>query len=285
MIYTTKAKKPLQTIFDNYDDVSEKIENEKEKLSNTINELLTKEEAGALDAKEARRLRNARTRINNLSSISENIDAKLGQLADCDNLIPLYEKTFDANKDNAVWLRRAAGKMSDKNCTSNPMFVKLVESLHKLEPSSSSAYYLGVLNEGQKKTQEALKYFNQAVDLETDNLKKSNFLIKIAQKFTGSKAVSYAKVALTYNPSNSNAYQIIAYTYANAADECGSTPFEKRAIYWLAAEVARKGGLENLASRYEKLAPTKADIFSSGMAGKTITFKCWVGQSVKVPSL
>ena len=77
----------------------------------------------------------------------------------------------------------------------------------------------------------------------------------------------------------------MAQAYANAANECGSTTFEKRAVYWLAAETARKGGLENLASRYDKLAPSRADIFSSGLAGKTITFKCWIGKSVKVPQL
>lgn len=280
-----EGKKPLQAVFDNYDDVSELIEAEEERLSGSVNELIAKEEAGTLSQKEENTLKIARTRINNLENISESIDAKLGQLADCTNLIPLYEKTFEANKNNVEWLRRAAGKMSDKNCTSDPLFVKLVENLHKLEPSASSAYYLGVLNEGQKKTAEAVKYFNQAVDLQTDNIKKSQILIKIATKYSGSTAVSYAQKALTFNPSNSNAYQIIAHAYANSANDCGSTQFEKRAIYWLAANIARKGGLESLASRYEKLAPSKADIFSEGMAGKTITFKCWVGQSVKVPSL
>lgn len=280
-----EGKKPLQAVFDNYDDVTEKIEDESGKLSNSINQLVGKEDAGTLTQKEERSLRTFRTRVNNLKNISESVDAKLGQLADCDNLIPLYEKTFDANKENTVWLKRAAGKMSDKNCTSSPLFVKLVESLHRLEPSASSAYYLGVLNEGQKKTSEAIKYFNQSVDLETDNLRKSNILVKIASKYSGNAAVNYANKALSFNPSNSNAYQIIAGAYANSANECGSTSFEKRAVYWLAAKVARKGGLESLASRYDKLAPSKADVFSSGLAGKTISFKCWIGQSVTVPNL
>ncbi|CEN33645.1 hypothetical protein CCAN12_450007 [Capnocytophaga canimorsus] len=63
--------------------------------------------------------------------------------------------------------------------------------------------------------------------------------------------MSYAQKALNYNPSNSDAYRIIAQAYANSANECGSTPFEKRAIYWLAANVARKGGLGSLATYYE----------------------------------
>ena len=279
------GKKQVQEVFDIYDNVSEIIENENDKLSVRINELLPKEEANTLDDKEKAQLQVARTRVGNLKNITESVDAALGQLADCANLIPLYQKTYEANKDNAEWLRRAAAKMSDKDCTSDPLFAKLVERLYQLSPSASSALYLGIMKEKQKNTTEAVKYFNQAVDLEKDNLKKSMYLVKIASKYSGSTAVSYAQKALSYNPSNTTAYQIMAQAYAGAANECGSTSFEKRAVYWLAAATARKGGLDKLAARYEALAPSRADIFNSGLAGKTITFKCWVGQSVKVPQL
>jgi len=39
------------------------------------------------------------------------------------------------------------------------------------------------------------------------------------------------------------------------------------------------------ASSYRQRAPGKSDIFSEGMAGKTVTFNCWIGGSVKVPNL
>lgn len=280
-----ESKKTLQDVFDNYDLVAERIEVENNKLSDVLNELLPKEESNSLTDKENRTLQRVRTRVNNLSNIAENIDAKLGKLADCDNLIPLYEKSFEANKDNIAWLNAATGRMNDKDCTTSPLYVKLAERLYQLSPSASSALYLGTMKERQKNTAEAVKYFTQAVDLETDKLKKATYLVKIASKYSGSTAVSYAQKALSFNPSYAKAYEIIAKTYANSANECGSTKFEKQAVYWLAASTARKGGLENLASYYDKLAPTKADIFSSGMAGKTVTLKCWIGQSVKVPSL
>ena len=278
-------KKPLQEVFDVYDNVSEIIENENNKLSVRMNELLPKEEANTLTEKEKGQLQVARTRVENLKNITESVDNSLGQLADCKNLVPLYQKVYDANKDNTEWLRRAAAKLSDKECTTDPLFVKIVERLNQLAPSASSALYLGILKEKQKNTTEAVKYFNQAVDLEKDPLRKSSYLVKIATKYSGSTAVSYAQKALSFNPSNASAYQVMAQAYASAANDCGTTVFEKRAVYWLAASTARKGGLEKLAAHYDKLAPSRADIFSSGLAGKTITFKCWIGQSVKVPQL
>ncbi|CEN34218.1 conserved exported hypothetical protein [Capnocytophaga cynodegmi] len=280
-----EGKKPLQDVFDTYDDVVEKIQDEKNHLSETINKYIAQEEAGTISAKDKKILEASRQRVDNYELIGESIDAKLGRLADCDNLIPLYSKNFEANKANEVWLRRAAGKMSDKDCTSDPLFVKIVGSLHELSPSASSAYYLGVLNDKNKNTSKAVEYYNESVRLESDNLKKSKILTRIASKHSKSGAVKYAQEALKYNPSNSDAYRIMAKAYADSANECGSTSFEKRAIYWLAASTARKGGLESLAKHYDALAPSKVDVFESGMAGKTISFKCWVGQSVKVPAL
>jgi hypothetical protein len=46
-----------------------------------------------------------------------------------------------------------------------------------------------------------------------------------------------------------------------------------------------KGKAQASANSYQQRAPNKTDIFNSGRAGQTITFKCWVGGSVKVPSL
>ena len=247
-----KGQKELQEVFDAYDNVSDKIQDEKNELSETINKYLAQEEAGTLSEKDKRLLDGCRKRVDNYETIAESVDAKLGQLADCKNLIPLYTKNFEANKNNEEWLRRAAGKMSDKDCTKDPLFVKIVTSLHNLE---------------------------------TDNFKKSKLLIRIASKHSKAQAVAYAQKALSYNPSNSDAYRIMAHAYASSANECGSTPFEKRAVYWLAAKTARKGGLESLAARYDALAPSKVDVFESGLAGKNITFKCWIGQSITVPRL
>ena len=280
-----KGKRELQEVFDAYDNISEKIQDEKNELSNTINQYLAQEENGTISDNDKKLLDMSRKRVDNYETISESIDAKLGKLADCDKLIPLYTKNYEANKTNEEWLRRAAGKMSDKDCTKDPLFVKIVTSLHEVKPSANSAYYLGVMSDKAGQSAKAIQYYNESVNLETDNFKKSKLLIRIATKHSKAQAVAYAQKALSFNPSNSDAYRIMAHAYASSANECGNTAFEKRAVYWLAAQMARKGGLESLAARYEALAPSKADIFESGLAGKSISLKCWIGQSVVVPRL
>jgi hypothetical protein len=89
-------------------------------------------------------------------------------------------------------------------------------------------------------------------------------------------------------------YLRIAAMIAGSANDCGDTTFNKRAVYWKAANYARraasvdaslKDNANETASSYEQRAPSKSDIFQEGMQGKTVTFSCWVGGSVKVPNL
>ncbi len=289
--------KDLQEVFDVYDNVTEQIEGENKKLTENISTLLPKEEAGTLTAKEKNELRVSTTNSESYGKIASSVDSKLGALADCDNLIPLYQKNFETKKGDVQWVKRAVGRMFSKECTDDPLFKQLFEAQLALEPSASAYLYGGTLKQKSGDQKGALADFNKAVDLETDSYKKSDILYKIAttvRKSNKSEGRNYAQKAIEANSSNGKAYLLIANLYAGSANDCGTTPFEKRAVYWKAAEMARQAGrvdpslsgnASQSAASYDAKAPSKTDIFNSGMAGKTVTFSCWVGGSVKVPNL
>lgn len=291
------GKKDLQDVFDTYDDVTAKLDEENQKLTDVVTKLLPKDSLGTLTKKESSVLRAATVNSESFGKVASSVDSKLGALADCDNLIPLYEKNYEAKKGDVKWVKSAVGRMFSKDCTDDPMFRKLFEAQLALDPSADAYMYGGVLKQKSGDHKGAIADFNKAVELETDSYKKSNILYKIAttvRRSSASQARNYALKAIDANPANGKAYLLIANLYAGSANDCGSTPFEKRAIYWKAAEMARKAGrvdpalsshASQTAASYDAKAPTKEMIFNSGMAGKTITFSCWVGGSVKVPSL
>ena len=293
------GKKPDKDLFNKYDDVVEKVEEEVENFSEKLNKLIAKEDAGTdLTKKEKSYKRYYESYLKAYDQISGSVDQKLGNRANCENLIPLYEKDFEENKSNAIWLQRAAGKMSEKECTDSPLFFKLVNAYHELSPSANSAYYLGILKDKENKSNEAITFYEQAISLETDNFKKAKLYNKIAIKFkkrkSYSKAREYFRKALSLNPSNGRPHLSIAAMYAASAKNCGDTNFNKRAVYWLAADEARKAGRvdptqkSNAAksvANYTAKAPTKSEIFSASNSGQTISIGCWIGSSVKVPSI
>ncbi|MBT8264652.1 MAG: hypothetical protein HKN52_05150 [Eudoraea sp.] len=291
------GKKDLQAVFDAYDDVTEKIEEENSKLTSVVNNLLPKEDAGTLTSKEKRRLKVATTNSESYGKIAGSVDSKLGALADCENLIPLYERSYEAKKGDITWVKRAVGRMFSKECTDDPMFKKLFEAQLALDPSADAFVYGGTLKKKAGDNKGAIADFNKALELETDPNKKSKIAYKIATSYrrtSKSTARSYAQKAIAANPSNGNAYLLIANLYASSANQCGTTPFEKRAVYWKAADMARRAGrvdpslsgrARQSAASYAAKAPSKTDIFNSGLAGKSISFNCWVGGSVTVPNL
>ena len=194
-------------------------------------------------------------------------------------------------------MTRAVGRMFNKGCTDDPLFRKLFEAQLALEPSASAYLYGGTLKAKDGDNKGAIADFDKAAELEMDSRKKSDILYKsatIARKFSKSQARSYSNKALQANSSNGKAYLLIANLYASSVNECGSTQFEKRAVYWLAADMARKASrvdpslssrANQAAASYSAKAPSKTDIFNSGMAGKTLSLSCWIGGSVRVPNL
>jgi tetratricopeptide (TPR) repeat protein len=289
----------MEALFNKYEEVSEKFEFESTQLSKKLDAILKKEEAGTpVTSRETRNKRVYGINSNAIATYLSNLDAIIAKEATCENLIPLYQRNFEANKNDAVWLKRAASRMDSKECSDDPLFVTLVEALHTLDPSADSAYYLGLLNDKRGESTQALKYYEEAVELETDDYRKARILFKIAGKFKDagrkSMARTYAKKALALQPSLGRAYLLIANLYAGSANDCGNTQFEKRAIYWLAADMARKAGnvdssiksiADKTAESYMGRAPSKTDIFTEGNEGAVIKFDCWVGGSVTVPKL
>ena len=288
-----------EKLFEKYEDVSEKFEFESIKLAKNLDIILKKEVSGeALTTKDLKNKRIYGVNSNAISIYLKNLDAIISKESSCENLIPLYERNFDQNRENIVWLKRAASRMDAKDCSDSQLFVNLVEALHSIQPSADSAYYLGLLNDKKGDNKQALSYYEESIELEDDPYKKAKTLYKIALKFKqrGSKrsARSYALKALTYQPSLGKAYLMIANLYATSANDCGQSQFEKRAVYWLAANTAKKAAnvdasikksaLKSVAA-FNGRAPTKTDIFTDGMEGKVIRFSCWINDKVKVPKL
>ena len=288
-----------EKLFEKYEDVSEKFEFESVKLAKNLDRILNKEESGeALTTKDLKNKRIYGVNSNAISIYLKNLDAIISKESSCENLIPLYERNFDQNRQNIVWLKRAASRMDAKDCSDSQLFVKLVEALHSIQPSADSAYYLGLLNDKKGDNKQALSYYEESIELEDDPYKKAKTLYKIALKFKqrGSKksARSYALKALKYQTSLGKAYLMIANLYATSANDCGQSQFEKRAVYWLAANTATKAARVDpsikkaalkTAAAFNGRAPSKTDIFTDGMEGKVIQFSCWINDNVKVPKL
>ena len=291
--------KSASDLFTKYDEISEKVEKEIKNYTNKVNKYITDtDEEATLSVKDQRRMKSYNSFLKAYDQITKGMEKALGDRGNCDNLIPLYENSFDQNQNDTKWLDRAMNRLFNKDCSQSELFVKIVEQKNILEPSATTAYYLGTIKDKDGNSSEALQFYNQAIDLETDSYEKAKILFKIATSFrkngSFSRARSYYLQALGFNPSMGRAYLAIAKMYNDSAKNCGSDNFSQRAVYWLASKEAMKaarvdGTLKKAAVKssknYEAKAPQKSEIFSSGREGEVIKISCWINKSVKVPSL
>ena len=291
--------KSAEDLFTKYDEISEKVEKEAKNYTNKVNKFISNsEEEITLSTKDQRRVKSYNSFLKAYDQITKGMEKDLGDRGNCDNLIPLYENNFESNQNDGKWLSRAMNRLYGKECDDSQLFVKIVQKKNELEPNASTAYYLGTIKDKQGNSSEALMFYNQAIELETDSYEKAKILFRIATNFRKnglySKARSYYMQALGFNPSMGRSYLAIAQMYASSAKNCGNDNFSQRAVYWLASREAMKasrvdGTLRSAAIKssknYEAKAPQKSEIFSSGREGEVIKISCWINRSVKVPNL
>lgn len=293
-----KGDRDIQFLFDKYDEVIGLIETQENKKATRVQPLIEKEQNQEdLTSREKKIMKNSEIYLRNYTKIKGSVNSLLGSKADCENLIPMYNKDFEAKKEDVQWLRNAASRLFAKECTDDPIFFKIVEAQNDLKPSAKTALYLGRLAQKKGDMSKALDYYNQSAELEDDPADKARVYYNIAETYKNkgsfSSARSYYRKALSQKPSMGVVYLKIAEMYAKSANNCGNSTFEKRGVYWLAADYANRAGRVDpslkstanaTAESYRGRAPQKSDIFQEGMAGKTISYSCWIGESVKVPN-
>ena len=294
-----KGSKSTEDLFTKYDEISEKVELEIKNYTVKVNNYIDQSgEELTLTKKEERRKKSYNSFLKAYSQIKKGMEKDLGDRGNCDNLIPLYSKNFDLKLNDGKWLNRAMNRLYKKECDDSDLFVKIVQQKNDLEPSAATAYYLGTIKDKQGKSNEAIGYYNQAIDLESDSYEKSKILFRIATNFRKNglftKARAYYMQSLGFNPSNGKPYLAIAQMYASSAKNCGISNFDQRAVYWLAAKEALKASkvdanmrkaANKALSNYNAKAPQKSEIFSSGRDGELIEIGCWINRSVIVPNL
>ena len=284
-----------QKVFDTYDDVLEAVGRKLEDYAKKLVPL--QDSTKVLDKTDKNRLRIYTKNSKALGQVETGLDAIISVIATCERLIPLYKRDFEANKNNAVWLKRSVSRMFNKGCQEDPLYETLARAYAESAPSSDSYTFLAGILDKNGDSKGAVAMRQKAFDLETDPIKKAKFKLKFAQfaKNRGqkSRARSLAYEALKFNPNLGKAYLFIAGLYAKSVNNCGKSIFEKRMVYVAALNKARRAAavdpsIASLAKRaarnYKANSPSKKHVFDAGVVpGSSYKFTCWIGETVRVP--
>jgi hypothetical protein len=235
------------------------------------------------------------TKTNEYKTALKGVNAFAKDLATCENLSDFYTKNYTTNQDNTDWLTTALINLSEK-CSAKPIFNTLADKLYSIKVTAQSSNFMALANLKQRKFPEAIKFYKESAELQTNPTEKAKIYYTLATGLLAgdfSKSKEYLNKALSFDSKMGKAYLFLAQLYINGANECGKTDFEKKAIYYLASETVKKAGVveprlkptsDQMASDFDKKSVTQDDIKNAKMNGKSLTIGCWINETVTFSS-
>ena len=167
------------------------------------------------------------------------------QVASCDNLIALFTPRYEADPQNLDLAKNIVRMMGiTEGCTDNDLFLNAVNTMHTLEPSYTSAYYLYKLYAGRNDVDNAAKYMREAVTFEeSDGEADAGYFYELATFFVKNGKTADAYKAATAAVELSDTYDAKCYYLMGTiwgSTVCGGDEIAKRAPYWVAVDYMQK---------------------------------------------
>lgn len=215
--------------------------------------------------------------------------------ADCESLQGIYAPKVEANKTDLAYLKKVIDIMKMMRCTDSEAYQQASFYVYKIEPSAEAA--TGCAYQAYKKgdIDGAVKFFDEAIKLETDNAKKAEKAYAAATVLASAKklsqARSYAQRAISFNENYGAPYILIANLYAMSPNWSDESALNKCTYFAVIDKLQRAKSVDpsvaeeanKMIGRFAGHTPQAKDLFMLGYkAGDRITIGGWIGETVTI---
>lgn len=287
--------------FEKYGEITSQVAYATNKISQERDALVKKKETSTLTDAERQFIDDAQPNLDALESVGEIIRKQNKDYVTCDKLNAYYEKNYENHKADVPWLDAMVSALYDKQCYKSALLKKGALALHTIKATKETAYRLGTIslkNKAEKK--EAIKYFEEAASFETNPTNKAQIYFDIANAAKNSDkatAKQYLLKTVEFNPKSGEAYMTLAQLYSGVMpnDECRLADFDRKALNFLAIDTAKKAEaadpklkttVDAAIKRYSKNLPSKDEAKAMGKRkGDTVTYTCWINETITLPNL
>ncbi len=232
-----------------------------------------------------------------LEMVKENLVAMFvnSGVADCESLQNIYGPKVEANQTDSTFLKKAISVLKMMKCTESDAYFQASYYMYKINPTADAA--VGCAYQAYKKGDydTAVKYFDEALNMETDNTKRAEMAYACAGSLFAAKklsqARSYCLKAISFNENYGMAYILLAQMYGsnpNWSDE----PALNKCTYFVVIDKLQKAKsvdptveekANELISTYARHTPQAKDLFMLGYkAGDRITIGGWIGETTTI---
>ncbi len=254
--------------------------------------------ADQISAMSPQKQEEAREEAQKLNQMSESLDILFttAGVANCDNLITIYQAKFEKEPNNLELARSIHSQLSALRCTDADLYLSVSKLLFQAQPTSAIGVDIARILQAKNNNAGAAEYFRRAVAAETDSLRKANILLEFAQ-FVGTrqgelpKARTLAYEALSLNPNLGYAYLLIGALYAQTK-ACGASKKDNVSVYWAAVDKFSRAmavqpdissECQKQINYYSQFFPSTEEIFFQDLeVGKPYTVPCWINEKTTI---
>ncbi|RHJ95332.1 tetratricopeptide repeat protein [Parabacteroides bouchesdurhonensis] len=238
--------------------------------------------------------------IDAITTIKGGIDNSFANsgAADCETLQNMYAQKVEENKDNLDYLKDVISLLRRVRCQEIDAYFAASAYAYKQEPSAEAAIGIAKQAVKAKDYDKAIKYFEEAANMETDNAAKADDYYMIAllcfEQNSYSKARQYCQKAIELNPNYGAPYLMIGKMYAATAKSVyPNDGVLSRAVYYAAIDKFEKAKqvdpsiaeeANGLINTYRAHLPSTEEIFMHPdlEKGKPFTVGGWIGERTTV---
>ncbi len=215
--------------------------------------------------------------------------------ATCENLQEMFAAKVEENKSDLEYLKKVVNLMKMFKCTDQEAYFRASEYAHAVAPTAETAAGCAYMNYKKGDIDKSLEFFDQAIELESDDLKKSeysyNAAVVLFSKKQLSKARTYTKKAIALNNANGSAYILLANMYASSPNWNAESALN-RCTYYLCIDILQKAKsvdpsvaeeANRLIGTYAAHTPKTEDLFFLNLKkGDSVTIGGWIGESTVI---
>ena len=215
--------------------------------------------------------------------------------ADCESLQAIYGPKVEANQTDSAYLKKAISVMKMMKCTESEAYFQASYYMYKINPTADAATGCGYMAYKKGDFDTAIKYFDEALSLESDSEKKAQLCYIVAASLFNSKklsqARSYLQKAIGFKENFGDAYILLAQLYASSPNWNDESALNKCTYFVVIDKLQRAKAVDpsvadkanELISTYARYTPKAEDLFMLGIkAGDRVTVGGWIGESTTV---
>ncbi|MEQ9404243.1 MAG: hypothetical protein RIM99_11685 [Cyclobacteriaceae bacterium] len=231
--------------------------------------------------------------IERLDKEQAKVDGFLGSIGDeilsCEFIKGKLVPKFREDPSNISTARKIFRYSVTAKCTDQPYFLEASETVFMEQPSYELAKVLANKYLGSEDYEKAIEFHSKAIGLTDVKEEKAESYIgqAVASRKLGRKSAArkYAYEALSAEPGNTKAYNLIGDLYFTSFNECqgGESKVIDRAVFLAAYKMYERSGNTSQMQASKEQFPSIEEIFNENYEeGQSITVGCWINETVAI---